>query len=102
MYLSIQDTLFEANRAEVHGGAVFIDNLDSYGISIKTSTFKENKCRSYGDNIYIQQTKRELNTIASGSPDLSSYQRRRLQASTGAIRALRIYSTSFTTSNSYN
>lgn len=54
--LSIVGSDFKYNKASVSGGAVLLDQMDSYDIKVDKIGFKENLCRYYGDNLYMRQT----------------------------------------------
>jgi len=54
--VTINDCLFENNKADISGGAVFLGDLDAYDVTMSENTFKDNRCRMYGDNIYVEQT----------------------------------------------
>ena len=56
--LIIDQSKFINNQGEFNGGAVYLDDLATYNISINNTQFRENKCNIfYGDAVYAKQTK---------------------------------------------
>ena len=52
--LSIKDTSFQYNKADISGGAIYMDALDYYKIDIIDCRFGDNKVKVYGDNIFLR------------------------------------------------
>jgi len=52
--LSIKDTHFKYNKADISGGAIYMDSLDYYKINIDNCKFHANDVKVYGDNIYLR------------------------------------------------
>lgn len=46
---------FDNNVASIDGGAVYMQDLDSYQILVDQNVFRENKCGKYGDTIHLKQ-----------------------------------------------
>ena len=55
--LNIRDAAFSYNKADLSGGAIFMDGLDLHQVELTNCRFTGNKVKVYGDNLYFKQTK---------------------------------------------
>jgi len=61
VHLNISGATFSYNKADLSGGAIFMDGLDLHQVELTNCTFTGNKVKVYGDNLYFKQTK--LSTV---------------------------------------
>lgn len=66
MTIAITGSNFNSNKAAINGGAIYIEDLDNHVAELTNLDFANNYGLKYGDNIYVRQASRLVNTNGVG------------------------------------